>query len=121
MPFPIVWGIPNDTPKEVLEVLRWNIVAALAETGLSPAHWIRPFFPADLLGAPRDNADGCRTIFVELATAMFFGKEDADAKATRATKALAQTVWRAFSGQYEVEVFVGDLNPAWRFLIKAKG
>jgi len=123
MPFPVVYGIPKDTPVPVLNGLRKDIVRTVAETMGCKISWVRPFFPMDLLDEPTDETSGCRTIFVSLETALFFGKDDPenDAKAQRVTKALAQVIWAAFGGKYEVEVFIANLNPIWRTLIKVKG
>ena len=119
MPFPIVWGIPKETPKETLIALRKDIVSTLAKAmPVSPA-WVRPFFSADLLDEPTQEDEGCNTIYACLDTAMFFGKENAEPLAKGVTSALATTIWGAFNGKYEVEVFVGNLNPAWKTLLKA--
>ena len=119
MPFPILFGVPEDTPEEVLKVLRRDIVATLASKMRVPANWIHPFFPKDLLGEPEEEADGSSTIYVSLDTAMFHGVTNVDALAKEVTQALAEVVWEAFSGRYEVEVFIGDLNKEWKYLIKA--
>jgi len=123
MPFPVVYGIPKDTPVSVLNGLRKDIVRTVAETMGCKISWVRPFFPMDQLDEPTDTESGCRTIFVSLETAMFFGKDDPEAneKALRVTKALAQVIWAAFGGRYEVEVFINNLNPTWRTLIKVSG
>ena len=120
MPFPIVWGTPKETPKEKLHELRVEIVKALVETMKVPASWVRPFFPVDMLDEATEEAEGCNTIYACLDTAMFFGKPDVDNLAKAVTDALANAIWKVFGGKYEVEVFVGNLNPAWKTLLKAE-
>lgn len=120
MPFPIVWGIPKGTTKEKLNELRIDIVKSLVETMNVPAAWVRPFFSTDLLDEPVTEDEGCNTIYACLDTAMFFGKPDVDAQAKGVTAALASTIWGAFNGRYEVEVFIGNLNPEWKTLLKRK-
>lgn len=73
-----------------------------------------------MLDEATDEAEGCRTIYVSLDTAMFFGKPEVDALAKDVTAALASVIWNAFGGKYEVEVFIGNLNPAWKTLLKAE-
>jgi hypothetical protein len=123
MPFPIVYGIPQDTPETVLNGLRKDIVAVVAKYMGCNTTWVRPFFPKDFLAEPTRESDGCKTIFVELETAMFYGNigEEGDNKAKQVTKELATVIWAAFNGRYEVEVFINNLNPTWRHLIKVKG
>lgn len=122
MPFPVVYGIPKYTSQEVLVALRRAIVASLTETMHTPVEWNRPFFVADLLGEPIERVDGSSTIYVSLDTAMFYGKSEGEVGnlARKATAGLAIVIWEAFDGKYEVEVFVGNLNPYWKSLFKAK-
>ena len=122
MPFPIVYGIPKYTSQKVLVALRKAIVASLPETMGTPAEWNRPFFVTDSLGEPVEPSDGSSTIYVRLDTAMFYGKseEDAGNLARKATAALAIVIWNAFDGEYDVEVFVGNLNSFWKSLINAR-
>ena len=121
MPFPIVFGIPEYTPMADLIELRRSIVASLAEALGCDASWIRPLFPRDLLPDALTAADGGETIYVRLDTAMFNGKEaDDESVPLGVISTLARVVWNAFGGAYEVKVFVGDLNPSWKILIKAK-
>ncbi len=121
MPFPVVYGIPKYTSQEVLVALRRAIVASLTESMHTPPEWNRPFFVADLLGEPIEPADGSKTIYVRLDTAMFYGKSEDEVGdlARKATAGLAVVIWKAFSGQYKVEVFIGDLNKNWKSLINA--
>ncbi len=119
MPFPIVYGVPKDTPQDVLTKLRRDIVAALVKANV-PQKWIRPLFPADLLDEPKEEADGASTIYVKLDTGMLHDKPDAKVVAERLLRPLAQLIWDAFSGKYEVEAFIGDLNTEWKVLIEAK-
>ena len=121
MPFPIVWGIPKDTQDEVLYQLRRDIVNTLHEVMQVPPDWVHVFFPKDMLHDPNpDGTEGGNTIYINLDTGMFHGKPIVDVLAQRVTLALAHVVWNAFGGLCEVECMVGDCNPAWTSLIKAK-
>lgn len=126
MPFVIVHGIPEHTATSKLTDLRRSIVASVSETMSSPgvpvpASWIRPIFVRDMLGEPEVESDGCNTIYVRVDTAMFSGKLDEEDETWPlvVVSALAQIIWDAFSGKYEVEVFIGELNPKWKKLLKA--
>lgn len=121
MPFPIVWGIPYGTPNFVLVELRKNIVATLAETMPVKAGGIHVFFPDDMLGEPTDISEGSSTIYVQLDTAMFFDRSDTDELVKKVLEAITLVIFEAFDGKYEVEAFVGDLNPAWKYLIPRRG
>lgn len=113
MPFPIVvFGFPDETSVETLRGIRANIITKLAEaTGISP-QIIRPFFPTDRLGDPDPGQD--TTIYCVLDTGMFVEKSKEERK--KATSAIAEVIWRAFSGKIEVEVYIGDLNGAGKTL-----
>jgi hypothetical protein len=109
-------GVPKNTPVETLLQLRQSIIDTLSEVMEVNKSWIRPFFPADLLDeAPAE----CQTIYVRLDTAIFHSLASLS-KAQRTTAALAHVIWEAFEGRFEVEVFIGDLNPDWRTLVKAR-
>lgn len=119
MPFPIVWGIPQDTPLGVLAGLRVEIVTELAQMMGVPAERVRPFFPSDLLDDPVGDAEGGSTIYVSLVTGMFGDKPDEDDKVVEILTNLAEVVWRTFEGKLDVEAFVEGLNPNWKALVKA--
>lgn len=102
MPFPIVWGIPKDTPQDVLSKLRKDIVAALVKANV-PQKWTRPLFPSDLLDDPKEEADGANTIYVSLATGMLHGKPDTKAAGRRDSQASGASglgcFWRQVRGR----------------------
>lgn len=119
MPFVFVNGVPKSANKTTLVILRQEIVNTLAQKMGSPANWIRTYFPVDMLDEPELEADGARTIYVQLHTAMFATKPDTDALAKDVAYALAELVWNSFRGRYEVECFVVALNPEQKCLISA--
>lgn len=103
-----------------MEQLRRDIVSAMAETMNVPPKWVRPLFVEDMLGDPTEPADGAPTIFAVLETSMLHGKTGADEKAHEITGVLAKVIWETFGGRFEVEVFIGDLNPEWKTLLDAR-
>lgn len=109
MPFPKVFGIPDDIPHKKLRQIRAQIIDALADAMSIPADTIRPLFIQDLIGDPDEGQDS--TIYCELDTGLFYGIPDAKNLRARATSAVAQVIWDAFNREYEVEVFIGDLDP----------
>lgn len=125
MPFVIVWGIPPGTPGDDLVQLRKDIVEVLSEEMMGwkvPQSWIRPFFPREMLGLPAEEGDeGSRTIYVQLDTGLFKQTPDVvmQKRAREVTQALATVIWMAFSGRFEVECFIGYLDPATKCLIQA--
>ncbi len=120
MPFPILYGIPKGTSEEAMCKLRVEIVSSLVRTMGVPSNWVHPFFVDDLLGKePEEEIEGSNTIYVRLDTAMLHGKKDVDDLAVLVTSDLAHVVQQAFGGKYEVEVFIGDLDPKWRTLLKS--
>ncbi|OGC45254.1 hypothetical protein A2V49_01485 [candidate division WWE3 bacterium RBG_19FT_COMBO_34_6] len=121
MPFPIIWGIPKNTPQEKLVELRKRIVKTLVDAMDVSAYWVRPLFPIDMLSEPKEECEGCNTIYGSLDTGMFFGKKDVDNLAKTVTAALAQIIWDEFGGRYEVEVFITNLDPHWSTLLLSKG
>jgi hypothetical protein len=44
MPFPVVYGLPDTTPKEVLQKLRADIITAVADELGIDSRIVRPFF-----------------------------------------------------------------------------
>ena len=70
----------------------------------------------DLVGDPDPGQD--TTIFIELKTGMFGGDKRDLVTMRKVTYELARVVWRYFNGQYEVEVFIGDLDGETKTLIK---
>lgn len=128
MPFVVVHGIPSGTDIEVLWTLRRSIVSCLStsmrlDEDLDkpiPPHWIRPFFPADLLDEPTGEEDGAKTIYARIDTAMFSDLPHYAALPAKVAEKLAQVIWDAFEGTYEVEVFVGELHAKWKKLLPAK-
>lgn len=120
MPFPIVHGIPDGTPVQVVSQLRRDIVAALVNKLACLPAIVTPYFPKDWLGDPAGPEDGGKTIYVRLDTGMLNGKSgrDTDDLATYLTGAVAKMVFDAFQGKIEVECFIGDLVPKWKTLLK---
>lgn len=122
MPFIVVYGIPAGTSRAHLRDLKAQIVATLSLSMKAPPNWIRTFFVADMLAD--DSAEilspveSCSTIYVRLDTGMFNDKNEA--QATAVTADLAHVIWRSFDGLREVEVFVGELNPALKTIIHSK-
>jgi len=116
MPFPKVFGFPDETPVALLRDIRQDIITELAKAVDISPDIIRPLFPADRLGNPDVGQDN--TIYCELDSGMF-GDKPSDFRA-KATSAIAIVIWHAFGGKYEVEVFIGDLNPAGKTHLKAK-
>ena len=119
MPFIEVLGLPKDMSSEEMVSLRWEIVSVVARQMNCQSSWVRPFFVQDMLGEPEMDGDGANTIYVRLDTAMFSGELDDETLPLDVTSALAQVVWDAFGGKREVEVFIGELNPKWKKLLKA--
>ncbi len=120
MPFPTVYGIPRGTSTGLLERLRRNIVKTVSDTMQVPQNWVRPLFVADLLDGPESSVDGANTIYARLDTAVFHDKAEVGEIARYVTASLAKVIWDAFEGRYEVEVFIGDLNPEWKTLLDAR-
>jgi len=121
MPFVVVNGIPNGTQKDILHVLRRNLVEVVSSQMEVPKEWVRPFFPVDWLDDPIAPEEGCNTIYARLDTAMFTGHEPSfETLPVSVVTAIAQVIWEAFEGKYEVEVFVGELNPKWKKLLPAQ-
>lgn len=121
MPFPIVAGLPKDTPQSVLAELRRAIVKALFDHMHAPMRWTHPILICDALPLAELPEDGSNTICVILETGMFHDKPespDKDIAVKSVTKALGQAIFDTIGKWLEVEVFVNDLNPAWRSLIK---
>ncbi len=115
MPFPTVFGLPDETPVELMSQIRADIITELASAvGIDPG-MIRPFFPTDRLGNPDHGQD--TTIYCVLDSGMF-GVKSAEFR-EKATSAIAQVIWNAFEGNYEVEVMIGDLNSSGKTLLKA--
>jgi hypothetical protein len=114
MPFPIIFGLPEETPRDVVRKIRREIINALAKaTGLD-RRTIRPFFPKDLAGDPETEQDD--TIYCRLDSGMFLNSP-VGARGL-ATLAIATIIWQAFSGKFETEVLIGDLDGAGKTLLK---
>ena len=128
MPFPIVWGIPNDFPKHKLEVLREEIVFYLATIMKIKPGILTPFFPPDRLDRPPkelENVQGGSTIFVSLTTGMLqqtgLLQEEKDSKTIKAIlQGLAEIVADAFHRKYGVEAFVDNLDPGIKAFVPAE-
>ncbi|MCA0452414.1 MAG: hypothetical protein LCI00_00380 [Chloroflexi bacterium] len=118
MPFIFVWGIPEATPKYTLVQLRRKLVSALAENMGVDTSWVRVFFPSDRTGDPIEGEND--HIYVTIETGMFYKKAEDDSTPKYATSVIAQLIWDVFEGQFEVECFIGNHNPAWVTLIEAK-
>lgn len=114
MPFPKVFGFPDETPDAVLCRIRADIITKLAEAANISHSTIRPFFPADRLGDPNPGQDN--TIYCALDSGMFV--ESAVKERKKVTSAITEVIWRAFLGQIEVEVYIDDLNSAGKTLRK---
>src|SRR5689334_2866354 len=111
MPFVTVNGCPSETPQKVLSTLRRKLVKSVSrKMGVSPS-WVRPFFPKDMLDDPTSELDGSSTIYVRLETGMFSGELTAEqeSKAVGVVSAIAQIVFDAFEGKFEVEVMIVHL------------
>lgn len=118
MPFPTVYGLPSETAPDLLKKIRAEIISAVAETmGIKP-NIVRPFFPKDLAGDPDEGQDD--TIYCRLDSGMFYNKPDTLSNRLKVTSAVAQIIWNAYNGRYEVEVFIGDLNGEGKTLLKPK-
>ena len=114
MPFPIVFGLPDETTSALLRKIRTNIIVKLAAaTGIKPST-IRPFFPNDRIGDPDEGQDN--TIYCKLDSGMFVGQPERMRKA--ATSAINGVIWQAFGGKFEVEVFINDLDGTGKTLRK---
>ncbi len=118
MPFIFLWGIPETTPKYTLLQLRQNLVLSLAENMRIDTSWVRVFFPKDQLD---DLSEGDHEpIYVTIETGMFYSKEESSSEPKNVTGIIAQIIWDAFDGHFEVECFIGTHNPAWVTRIEAK-
>ena len=113
--------------------MRRKIVSFISGAMDIPPEYVIPFCPKDHLAkVPKvlEKQSGGATIFVSLETGLFHNLVKADdpneikeAKATLiqgVLAGLASIVWNTFDGKYEVEAFVGDLNPDHKVLLKAK-
>ena len=72
-------------------------------------------------GVPRSDLKVLRVLrqeIIELKTGMFGGDKRDLVTMRKVTYELARVVWRYFNGQYEVEVFIGDLDGETKTLIK---
>lgn len=118
MPFIFVCGLPENMPKTTLLELRRKLVLRLSENMGVDSSWVRVFFPKDRLDdlSESDNDH----IYVTIETGMFYGKHEDSNDPKSATSAIAQLIWDAFDGQFEVECFIGSHNPIWVTLIEAK-
>lgn len=126
MPFVKVWGVPFHVNDDRLLLLRQDIVSSIHLTMSTlevpvPKNWVRPFFPLDRLDMPKEPNEGAQTIYVELDTAMFNRPLDPEDETLplAVMEHLAQTVWDAFDGVYEVEACLVHLDAAAKKLIKA--
>ncbi|MEK7595241.1 MAG: hypothetical protein AAB443_01435 [Patescibacteria group bacterium] len=118
MPFPNLFGLPEGTPKEVLRKMRAELITAVAEAMDVSPKIVRPFFVKDLLGDP--DAEQDNTIYCRLDTGMFFDTPDAFEAREKVTRAVAQIIWDTFDGEFEVEVFIGDLDGRGKTLLKPR-
>lgn len=118
MPFIFVWGLPENTPKYSLLQLRRKMVLSLSENMRVDSSWVRVFFPKDRLDdLTQGDSDH---IYVTIETGMFYSKPESSSEPKIATSAIAQLIWDAFDGRFEVECFIGSHNPAWVTLVEAK-
>ena len=116
MPFPIVLGIPPDTTPEILKKLRADIIRELAHAMSISPDTIRPFFLTDTLGRPSEGED--TTIYCRIDTGEYFKKDDARAAKEQVTSVVANLISATFGSKYDVEVFIGDLDPESKTYLK---
>jgi hypothetical protein len=117
MPFVMLFGLPKDTHEDHLILLRQQIVEIVHQVMQVPIWWVRPFVVPDLFPAPTSEEDGSKTIYIRIDTGMFFEKPETFSK--EVVVAVAQLVWKFYNGEYEIECFIGSLNPEWKSLIEA--
>lgn len=110
MPFPMIYGLPEETPNSLIKQIRASIITELAKALRIPTTIIRPFFPNDRADDPDAGQDN--TIYCRLDSGMFNGKSAEERK--KATATIAEVLWRAFHGLFEVEVYIGDLDGSGR-------
>lgn len=120
MPFPMISGIPRGTSEELLRQLRLDVVACVSKHMNVKPSWVHPFFLEDMLPTAVLPEEGSSTIYVRLDTAMFHGKPEQHEVAGKVVTELAFVVWSAFKGRFEVECFIGDLDPLNKALLEAE-
>lgn len=134
MPFPISLGVPESVSQASLRILRASIIACVSQEMGVPAKTVRPFFPVDRAGDPDPGQDD--TIYCKIDTGMFGRsifkeipamlaravgwKDPVHEKRKRVTSEVAKIIWLFFDGKYEVEVFIGDLIPLGKTLLKPR-
>ena len=125
MPFVKVWNTPSGTSGTLLNKLYQDIKNNLAETMPNvPRGWVHPLFPADKRLIAPDievelDPDFEHYIYVEIDTGLFHGQQNIDLLAKKITHDLTDIVWEAFGGLFSVEIFINNLNNAWKTLKKA--
>ena len=109
MPFPIIYGLPDQMPKQDLVQLRQQLIDAISTAMNVEAHTVRPFFPQDLVGDPNEGQDA--TVLCEIKTGMFDTVgEETDALAQATTDAVATTIFNFLGEMLDVEVFIGHVD-----------
>ncbi len=115
MPFPMVYQVPQGVSDETLLVLRREIVRVTSELMDCPEDWVGVAFFKSALPDPGPG-EGAATVLIKLETGLFAGREDDDDQVRRTLQALAEAVWVALKGEYEVEAAVAGWHPGWKFL-----
>jgi hypothetical protein len=118
MPFPIVYRLPDCSEERLID-LRREIVKTLNEMGFTKS-WCTPIFPTDRLPEPSGEADGGNTIYCRLDTGFFHEGTVNEGRAPHVVSTLCRAIWDFFGGRYAVEVGVGDLDPKFMKLTKAR-
>lgn len=118
MPFPMVYQVPQGASEETLLTLRREIVRVTSELMDCPEDWVGVAFFKSALPDP-DHGEGAATVLIKLETGMFAGRENDDDQVRRVLRALAEVVWVALKGKYEVEAAVASWYPGWKFLKEA--
>ena len=118
MPFPMVYQVPQGVSDETLLALRRELVRVTSELMDRPEDWVGVAFFKSALPDP-GSGEGAATVLIKLETGLFAGREDGDGQVQRVLQALAEAVWAALRGEYEVEAAVAGWNPGWKFLKEA--
>lgn len=118
MPFPLVYRVPKSIEDKVLIGLRSELVRITSELMNCPEHWVGPDFFRSALEDPQDSDEGCATVLIKLETGLFEGSFDDESQIQKVLEALANSVFEAFGGKYQVESVLSVWEPGWNHLRK---
>lgn len=119
MPFPFVYRVPQSVSDETLAALRIKLVQITSDLMKCKREWVGPDFFRSALEDPASSGEGCSTVLIKLETGLFDGRPNDDPQVKAVLQALADAVWEAFGGKYEVEASIAGWHPGWKALREA--